>query len=288
MVRWIRADLGTRWCQALAVVSVIAGVVTALLLSAALLQGATNPWPGLFAATRGAQIWLHLAPRTNVRALTARVAGITAVAGPYQDTAATLVQGGMKTPAELRAMSPVLPQVGRPLLVTGHWLASATPAGVVLESSFAQAVHASDGSALVIDGLDGSSVRALVVGVAETADQGFYPDQTPGIIWVLPGLLDHVEPVPGHVDELVGLRIADPAATSFIVQQVVAEVGSQAVLSISTWQQVEQSMASRDPLLGLLLALFGLVALGAAALAILNATSGRVLVQREDLAMLKV
>ena len=38
-------------------------------------------------------------------------------------------------------------------------------------------------------------------------------------------------------------------------------------------------MARRDPLLGLLLALFGLVALGAAVLAIMNATSGRVLLQ---------
>ncbi len=38
-------------------------------------------------------------------------------------------------------------------------------------------------------------------------------------------------------------------------------------------------MARRDPLLGLLLALFGLVALGAAILAIMNATGGRVLLQ---------
>ena len=46
-------------------------------------------------------------------------------------------------------------------------------------------------------------------------------------------------------------------------------------------------MARRDPLLGLLLALFGLVALGAAMLAIINATGGRVLVQRADLGMLQ-
>ena len=46
-------------------------------------------------------------------------------------------------------------------------------------------------------------------------------------------------------------------------------------------------MARRDPLLGLLLALFGLVALGAAVLAIVNVTSGRVLLQNADLGMLK-
>ena len=46
-------------------------------------------------------------------------------------------------------------------------------------------------------------------------------------------------------------------------------------------------MARRDPLLGLLLALFGLVALGAAVLAIVNVTSGRVLVQHAELGMLQ-
>ena len=46
-------------------------------------------------------------------------------------------------------------------------------------------------------------------------------------------------------------------------------------------------MARRDPLLGLLLALFGLMALGAAVLAIVNVTTGRVLLQNVDLGMLK-
>ena len=54
---------GERRRGALVIAGVVAGVVTALLLSAGLLQGATNPWQGLFTATRGAQIWLHLAAR---------------------------------------------------------------------------------------------------------------------------------------------------------------------------------------------------------------------------------
>ena len=55
----------------------------------------------------------------------------------------------------------------------------------------------------------------------------------------------------------------------------------------STWQQVKDSMASNDRLLGLLLALFGIIALVAAPCAIANVTAGRVLVQRQDIAMLK-
>jgi putative ABC transport system permease protein len=287
-VRWIRADLRARRGQAVIVTGVVAGVVTALLLSAALLQGATNPWQGLFAATRGAQIWLHLAPGTDVSDLRDRVPGITAVAGPYQAAAATLTAGGQRSRVELRAMAQEPPDVGVPLLVAGHWLRRADQGGVVLEESFAQAVHAQVGSVLEVHNVDGtSSTRVTVAGLAQTADQGFYPDQTPGLIWVLPRLLHVVDPASGHLEEVVGIRTANPADTGFVVQQIVTQLGSSAVGNVQTWQQVEQSMARRDPLLGLLLALFGLVALGAAALAIINVSTGRVLVQRAELGMLK-
>jgi putative ABC transport system permease protein len=288
MARWIRADLLASTGQALAVAIVVAGVVTALLLSAGMLQGATNPWPGLFSATRGAQIWMHLAPGTDLTDLRVEVPGIDAVAGPYRAAAATLVQPGARTRVELRAMHPALPDVGRPLLLHGRWLSDRAVTGVVLEATFAQTVHAGVGDELVLDNVDGTvRLRVRVAGLAETSDQAFYPDQTPGLIWVLPALLRQIEPLAGHTEEVVGLRIANPAADGLVVQQVVTQVGSSAVGSVSTWQQVERSMARRDPLLGLLLALFGLVALGAAVLAIINVTSGRVLMQRAELGMLQ-
>ncbi len=289
MARWIRADLRASTGQALAVAVVVAGVVTALLLSAGLLQGATNPWQGLFTATRGAQIWLHLTPGTDTARLRAEVPGVDSVAGPYPATAATLVQPGLRTRVELQAMTPVLtPDSYRPLRVSGRWLQAADVNGVVLESTFAQAVHASVGDELLLDNVDGTAGRRVrVTGLAETSEQGFYPDQTPGLIWVLPALLRQIEPDRAHVEEVVGLRIANPAATVPVVQELVTQLGTSAVGSVSTWQQVEQSMARRDPLLGLLLALFGLVALGAAVLAIINVTSGRVLMQHAELGMLQ-
>src|SRR5215469_2083516 len=103
-VRWIRADLDARRGQVLVVIAVIAGVVASLLLSATVLAGATNPWQGLFAQTRGAHVWMRLAPGTDVRGL-ARISGVTAVAGPYETAAATLAQGAEQSPVGLRAMS---------------------------------------------------------------------------------------------------------------------------------------------------------------------------------------
>ncbi len=58
------------------------------------------------------------------------------------------------------------------------------------------------------------------------------------------------------------------------------------VEQVATSQQVDASMASNDRLLGLLLGLFGIIALIAALYAIANVTASRVLVQRRDIAML--
>jgi putative ABC transport system permease protein len=284
--RWISADLAARRGQVLVVIAVIAGVVASLLLSATVLAGATNPWQGLFAQTRGAQIWMRLAPGTNVRGLS-RIGGVSAVAGPYSTAVATLSQGPVQSQVGLRAMTPAQPAVGRLLVRQGSWLSRSAPDGVVVEASFAQALHVTVGAGLTLDGIDGNAVRVRVIGIADTSDQGFYPDQTPGLIWALRRVVDRVEPVSGHIEELVGLRLADPAQTGLVVQQAVTQLGSGSVLSVSTSTQVEQSMARGDPLLGLLLALFGLIALGGAVLAIANAAAGRVLVQLQELATLK-
>jgi putative ABC transport system permease protein len=285
-LRWVRADLRARAGQACSVVFVVAGVVTVLLLSATLAEGATNPWRPLFAESHGADIWLRLNAGTSLRPLRA-IGGVTEVAGPFQTTAATMVRGPVTAPVQLWALRPTPPPVGRPLVREGRWLSAARPSGVVVEASFAQAVRVRVGSALVIEGLDGSSVSVRVTGIADTSEQGFYPEQTPGLMWVLPGLMTRVEPVHRHTEELAGLRLASRQATGFVVQQAVTVLGSTAVINVSTWRNVEQSMAGSDPLLGLLLALSGLVALGGAVLAIGNAAGGRVLTQLQDLAMLK-
>ena len=131
-----------------------------------------------------------------------------------------------------------------------------------------------------------------MVGLAYTADQDFYPQATPGLIWVLPATLQQVEKIPSETEEVVGLRVADPSANG--IGQVVQEVynayhtttEASPVEQVATSQQVDASMASNDRLLGLLLGLFGIIALIAALYAIANVTASRVLVQRRDIAML--
>jgi putative ABC transport system permease protein len=291
-MRWVRADLRAHRAQSAVTVAVIAGVVAALVLAATLLEGALNPWQQLFDRTRGADMLVYLTDGTSTTPLRT-LSGVTKVAAPYDAAPATLVQGAQKSPVQVDGMTPELPAMSAPLVVAGTWLRAGQPDGVVVEASFAAAVHVGIGDTIVLDGVDGTTVSMRVTGIADTADQGFYPQWTPGLIWAQQGLLARVEPTASETTEVVGLRLSDPSAagTAQVSQEIFnAYPGpseSSPVERTTTRQQVMDSMASDDRLLGELLALFGIIALVAAPCAIANVTSGRVLMQRRDLAMLK-
>src|ERR1700761_5708485 len=293
-LRWARADLRARRGQALLTVGVVAGMVAALFFAVVLLQGAVNPWQHLFERTRGADVTIYFAGGTNTGDVPS-VPGVKAVTPTYQAASATLQQGAVRSPVELRAMTPVLPAISAPLVVAGTWLQASAPDSAVLEASFAAAVHVGVGDQITVVGIDGTEAHIRVAGLADTADQGFYPQWTPGLIWVQQPLLARVEPNPSETEEVVGLRLQDNSAVATgQVAQIIWNLynglgppSASAVERYTTWQQVKQSMASDDRLLGLLLALFGLIALVAAPCAIANVTAGRVLVQRQDIAMLK-
>jgi putative ABC transport system permease protein len=291
-LRWARADLRACRSQALLTIGVVAGVVAALVLATMLLQGAVNPWQQLFARTHGADALIYFQNGTDTSELSS-VPGVQQVGQPYQAASATLEQGPVQSPVELRGMTPVPPAMSTPLIVAGTWLRSSEQDGAVLEASFAAAVHVGVGARILVDGIDGTSVTMQVIGIADTADQGFYPQWTPGLIWVQHGLLARVEPQQSETQEVVGLRLDDASAvaTGQVVQTIWnlynGPTENSAVLRYSTWQQVQDSMASNDRLLGLLLGLFGVIALVAAPCAIANVTAGRVLMQRQDIAMLK-
>jgi putative ABC transport system permease protein len=290
-LRWARADLRARRGQALLTIGVVAGVAAALFLATMLLQGALNPWQQLFARTHGADVLVYFQNGTDTSQLRS-LPGVQ-VGQPYQTASATLEQGAVRSPVELRSMTPVPPAMSTPLIVAGTWLRASEQNGAVLEASFAAAVHVGVGDQIEVYGIDGTQASMRVIGIADTADQGFYPQWTPGLIWVQHALLTKVEAQPSETQTVVGLRLRDNSAlaTSEVVQRIYnlynGAAENSAVLRYSTWQQVKDSMASNDRLLGLLLALFGIMALVAAPCAIANVTAGRVLVQRQDIAMLK-
>ncbi|MFI6599902.1 FtsX-like permease family protein [Nonomuraea sp. NPDC050536] len=296
--RWIRADLLARRGQATLTVLAVAGIVAALIAAVTLLEDGTNPWRSLFAQTDGAHVWLYTKDPAPVDQLR-HIDGVTDTAGPYRSAPVTVVQNGKKDPAGLRAMPAAMPPVAHPVVAEGRWLDGAQFNGVVVERSFATSLHLRLGAPFTVIALSGQRYTLYVRGIADTAEQGFYPEWTPGLIWVLPQMLDSIEPALGRSEFVTGLRLADPEDTQLISQRAVVTIDDQLqraadsatpvdqLQRVYTWREVRAAMELDNRLLGTLLALFGVVGLVAAVLALANAAGGRVLGQLHDLATLK-
>ncbi|MET9870510.1 FtsX-like permease family protein [Streptomyces sp. NPDC006386] len=275
-LRWAHSDLRTHRGEALFLVLATAGIVASLLLATALFGYATNPWQRVFTQSHGAHVWLH----TDTTADTGRLAeldGVDAVAGPYPTAATTVSARGSRASVELRG-TPERPSVGRPPIVSGHWLDPATPNGVVLESRLARALLAEPGDTLTVPG----TARTLtVVGLADSAEPRYRPGEQPGLVWALPSAV----PDPGG--QVIGLRLTDPGDTSYVVQRAVTVLGAGAIGEVSTWQQARAEAQGDNRLLGQVLGLFGLGALVAAGLAVHGAIGTRIRGHLRDLSVLK-
>ncbi|MFI9553259.1 ABC transporter permease [Nonomuraea endophytica] len=283
--RWVRADLRARRGQAVLTVLAVAGIVAALITAATLLEEGTNPWRSLFSQTDGAHVWIHTQEVPQAVRLR-EIDGVTQVAGPYRSAPVSVVQDGKKEPAALRALPAAAPEVAHPVVAEGRWLDQGQLDGVVVERSFARELGLRLGAPVTVTALSGARHTLYVRGIADTAEQGFYPEWTPGLAWVLPDLLDRIEPALGRSEYVTGLRLADPEATQVVSQRVVVMLEDK-LQRVYTWRQVRAAMELDNRLLGTLLALFGVVGLVAAALALANAAGGRVLGQLRDLATLK-
>ncbi|MCT4351864.1 ABC transporter permease [Streptomyces sp. Je 1-79] len=277
MLRWAHADLRTHRGEALFMVAATAGIVASLLLATALFGYATNPWQRVFTQSRGAHVWIHTSPAADTGLLPA-LDGVEQVSGPYRTAAETVASRGTRARVELRAAPDEPPATGRPLLTSGRWLDDTVPDGVVLESSLARALWAEPGDRLTVP----TGRTLTVLGVADSAESRYSPGERPGTVWALPRAV----PERGG-GQVVGLRLADPDDTDYVVQRAVTVLGAGAVTDVGTWQQGRAEAQGDTRLLGQVLGLFGLGALIAAALAVFGAISTRVRGHLRDISVLK-
>jgi putative ABC transport system permease protein len=277
-LRWAHSDLRTHRGEALFLVLATVGIVTSLLLAAALFGYATNPWQRVFTQSRGAHVWIHTEPSAKVSEL-ARLDGVEAVAGPYPTASATVASRGSRASVELRGTTEQ-PAIGRPLLTSGRWLDPATPDGVVLEKSLARALLAEPGDALTLSGGTGP---LTVLGIADSAEPQYRRGERSGVVWALPSAVPHA----GSEGQVIGLRLTDPEDTDYAVQRAVTVLGAGAVGEVSTWRQARSEAQGDDRLLGQILGLFGLGALVAAGLAVHGAIGTRIRGHLRDISVLK-
>ncbi|MBT3167959.1 ABC transporter permease [Streptomyces sp. Vc74B-19] len=275
-LRWAHSDLRTHRGEALFLVLATAGVVVSLLLATALFGYATNPWQRVFTQAHGAHVTLHTTASADASRL-AGLDGVRSVAGPYPTASLTLASRGGRASVEMRGTAD-RPEVGRPLVTSGHWLDPATPNGVVLESGLARALLTAPGDTLTVPG---TARRLTVVGVADSAEPRFRPGERAGLVWALPSAL------PDPDGQVVGLRLADPGDTGYAVQRAVTALGAGAIGEVATWQQARAEAQGDNRLLGQVLGLFGLGALVAAGLAVHGAIATRIRGHLRDISVLK-
>ncbi|MEU0948684.1 FtsX-like permease family protein [Streptomyces canus] len=275
-LRRAASDLSRHRGEALFLVLVTLGIVASLLLATALFGYATDPWQRVFSTSNGAHVWLHTSMSADARAL-ARIDGVEAIAGPYPSESAALRAHGAQASVELRSTT-TLPSVSRPLLTSGHWLTTAHPDEVVLESSLAHALLADVGDRLTVLG----TVHPLTVaGIADSAEPPYDADEGPGLVWALPSVVRHPN------SQVVGVRLRSAQDTDYTVQRAVTALGADAVGEVSTWKQARAQAEGGDRLLGQVLGAFGLAALIAAGFAVHGAISTRIRGQMRDISVLK-
>ncbi|MFE2062290.1 ABC transporter permease [Streptomyces sp. NPDC059467] len=275
-LRWAHSDLRTHRGEALFLVLATVGIVLSLLLATALFGYATNPWQRVFEQTRGAHVWLHTARSAQVGKL-AGLDGVESEAGPYATESTTLTSHGTRAAVELRA-TPQHLTIGRPLLVSGRWLDPAAPDGVVLESHLARALLAEPGDTLT---LLGTTRTITVLGIADSAEPRYDPEEQPGLVWAPPSIIHTPN------GQVIGLRLTNPDDTDYAVQRAVTALGAGAIGEVATWQQARAEAQGDNRLLGQVLALFGLGALIAAGLAVHGAITTRIRGHLRDISILK-
>ncbi|MER5790211.1 FtsX-like permease family protein [Streptomyces sp. NPDC001980] len=275
-LRWAHSDLRTHRGEALFLVLATVGIVLSLLLATALFGYATNPWQRVFEQTRGAHVWLHTARSAQLSKLTG-LDGVESEAGPYATETTTLTSHGTRAAVELRA-TPQHLAIARPLLLSGHWLDPASPDGVVLESHLARALLAEPGDTLT---LPGTARTVTVLGIADSAEPRYDPDEQPGLVWAPPSVVHTPN------GQVIGLRLTNPDDTDYAVQRAVTVLGAGVIGEVATWQQSRAEAQGDNRLLGQVLGLFGLGALIAAGLAVHGAITTRIRGHLRDISILK-
>ncbi|MFD5555529.1 FtsX-like permease family protein [Streptomyces sp. NPDC127068] len=286
--RWAWADLRTHRGRAATLTLATAGVMAALLLSAALLQFAASPWQQVFTQTRGNHVWLRLGPGADTRPLS-DLPGVESMSGPYGTIPVTARSATARAALELRSVRPDGPTGRERRFLVGRWLSGA-PGEAVLDRATAEALWARPGDDLRIRAAGAPPGVLRVVGVMTSSEAGYTGEaraQRPGTAWTAAGTAARYA-AGGAPGRTVGLRLGDATDTDFVVQQAVAVAGPEHVVRVSTWREARAAAAAEHRLSGRLLRGFGVGSLVAAALAVTGGVSGRIRGQVRDIAVLKV
>jgi putative ABC transport system permease protein len=275
--------------QAVVIVAVLFIATASATLGLALLNANNSPFTRAFAAQHGADVTVTANPGRATAAqlaATGRVAGVTALAGPFDETTLPLeFQGQPWGQTTLVGRSDPGGPVDDVVLNAGHW---ADGPGQLVLSGYPAGGGPGNGPVLgntfTATGLPGNPVLTIV-GFANSIT-----DTTDGGGWVTPGELSSLV-TPGSQPTAQLLYRFTSAATN---AQLKADAGAvqQAlpagtVLDWGSWLTAQQSEGSNAAIMEPFVLAFALIGLAMAVLIVGNVISGAVIAQYHRIGVLK-
>jgi putative ABC transport system permease protein len=276
----------TGWrVQAWAIGLVLLATATSATLGAGLLADSDAPFDHAFAGQHGADVAVTVAARTadgrKELAATARLAGVTAAAGPFAEAAVTAVT--VTSGASGATQLPSLTLVGRAspggpvddiVLSSGHW---PTAAGQIVVARGRSAL--STGQVITLTGVPGDPKLTVVgVGISATGTAGG---------WVLPAEMTAlgVRLTEQMLYRFTGARSA--TAVNADIAAVRRALPAGTVLGAESWLTVKaQETQDTGPWVPFLVA-FGLLGLVMSVLIVVSVVSGAVIAGTRRIGVLK-
>jgi putative ABC transport system permease protein len=254
IARLVRRDMQRHPARAALLLLVIMAATTTLTLGLALAGVTAHPYQQTRDRTSGPDVvasYTDLPPMPHgatpaaalaAMAALARAPGVTSVSGPYPVGWATLRAGKLTAGVIAEGREPRRAIVDQPSLTAGSWVSAG---GVVLERSFAEALHARVGQRITLDGRP-----FQVVGIAVTAATPPYPNAeyslagTPfpsnecGMVWVTAAAARSFATSVLPLSYLLNLHLASASAAPEFAQAHSA--GAFQNLQVLPWQQIAQ------------------------------------------------
>ncbi len=184
-----------------------------------------------------------------------------------------MVRGRGTVDLEFFGMPAAMPDMGRPIVTDGRWLASGAQNEVVLDNGAARE--------------RGVKVGERVEVLAVTTARVSYPNETDAFAFVLPETLARMEPDTSKWSWTLGVQIADRDEAGRFVRQSRLLYSDDQKPGWITWQQIRELVTEYNNLFATFLGIFGVVAIGAAAFVIVNVIGGYVLANVRDIGLMK-
>jgi putative ABC transport system permease protein len=276
--------------QAFVIVAVLFIATASATLGLALLSANNSPFTSAFAAQRGAHVTITVNPARSSAAqlaATARAAGVTAMAGPFDEATIPLdFQGQPWGPTTLVGRSDPGGPVDDAVLNAGHWAQG--PGQVVLSGTPEPGGPGNGGpvlgSTFTATSLPGRPALT-VVGFADSIT-----DTTNGGGWVTPGELSSLIPKGGVASAQLLYRFTSAATNAQLrtdVATVEKTLPAETVIDWGSWLTAQRSEGSNAAIMEPFVVAFALIGLAMAVLIVGNVISGAVIAQYQRIGVLK-